>query len=123
VVVVVFSLALLVFAEAAVAADDDNMILYDLLQVTALCRVLKSSCSLQQGGQGAALSAALTDVMCTWAAWVQSKAISSSPNVSAAANAIHVQGQVCWPGLSPMAMAFVEGSPTHAKVRHLTRNS
>lgn len=45
-----------------------------VLQVTALCRVLKSSCSLQQGGQGAALSAALADVLCAWAAWVQSKA-------------------------------------------------
>lgn len=45
-----------------------------VLQVTALCRVLKSSSSLQQGGQGAALSAAVADVLCAWAAWVQSKA-------------------------------------------------
>jgi hypothetical protein len=85
-----------------------------------LCRLLKGSCSLQQGGQGAALSAALEDVMCAWAAWVQSMVISSiTPNVSSF-NMLPAQGQGCWPGLSTMAMAFVEGSPTHAKVQHFT---
>jgi hypothetical protein len=64
--------------------DRDNSA---FLQVTALCRVLKSSCSLQQGGQGAALSAALADVMCAWAAWVQSKAISNSaPDASSSSS-------------------------------------
>jgi hypothetical protein len=41
----------------------------------------------RQGGQGAALSAALTDVMCAWAAWVQSKAIvNSAPGASSSSS-------------------------------------
>ena len=69
-----------------VVVDDDRNN-SAILQVTALCRVLKGSCSLQQGGQGAALSAALTDVMCAWAAWVQSKAIgNSAPGASSSSS-------------------------------------
>ena len=83
-----------------------------------MCRVLKSSCSLQQGGQGAALSAALADVMCSWAAWVQSKAskpskAAHSASVSVLSPLVQGLGSV---GLSPMALAFVEGNVDHAKV-------
>jgi hypothetical protein len=35
---------------------------------------------------------------------------------------LFVQGLDRWPGLSGMAMAFVEGSPTHAQVRRLSRD-
>ena len=51
---------------------------------------------MQQGGQPAAIAAALADVTCAWAAWVQSKGL--GPN-----------------GLTPAALSLVEGSPTHAQ--------
>ena len=64
--------------------------------VTALCRVLKSSSSVQQGGQAAAAAAAVADVTCAWAAWVQSKGLGPA-------------------ALSPMALCLVEGSSVHAQ--------